>query len=239
MTFFSAFILGLLASAHCAGMCGGFQLALQTNTIVRSKRQMIEHLLMLNVGRLTTYITAGILLGLLGLAIVNSFDLPRISESMRLFSGVIILLIGIQLLLKKMRPFQFLETLGASLWQWLSPKMSHTSNLKRQSFFTGIIWGFLPCGLVYGVLIISVFANSIPATALVMLGFGLGTLPALLLTGGMYQYFRDVFQNQWIQLSGGLFFILGGLLMLSSPFWVNKDFLSHYPALLNLAFCVS
>ena len=242
MTIFSAFILGLVASAHCAGMWGGLQVALQ-GMVLRSQQQMLQHVILLNLGRLLTYVTAGVLLASFGFGIVNPLDIPNVSYWTRVFSGAVIVLIGVQLLFKEQRPFQLIEVLGTALWRKVSvlitAKESTNKHTKKHSLFTGMIWGFLPCGLVYGVLIVSMLADSLLDTGLVMLGFGLGTLPALMLTGVFYQQFKTLISQPTLQMAGGMFFILGGALMLSAPLWVSRNFLYDYPELLNVVFCVT
>jgi sulfite exporter TauE/SafE len=243
MTFLSALILGLLAGAHCAGMCGGLQMAMQAGgpqeATLRSRREALTHLLLMNVGRIITYVLAGVVFAYVGYATLNGLNLASTSRWLRVATGVVIFLIGLQILLGSARPFQFIEPLGAALWRPVSSLINHTSNRKSQSFLTGIAWGFLPCGLVYSVLIVSVFSNDMSASALTMLGFGLGTMPALVFTGLVYKRFKETINNRSLQWAGGLFFMLGGVLIVSAPYWVNKEFMFDYPELLNLVFCVS
>ena len=247
MTFWSALILGLVASPHCAGMCGGLQMALQggidggaqNSVVIRSASEQRLHLLFLNMGRVCTYVTAGVLFAWLGLAFVSSLSIPQISSVLRGVSALVIISIGLQLLFRNQRPFHFLEGLGSSIWKVVSVLIKYDGSLYRQSFVSGLAWGFLPCGLVYGVVLTAVFADGLLDSSLIMLGFGVGTLPAMLLTGSVYQWFRAWSRSTSVQIAGGLFFIVGGLLMLSAPYWVSKEFLKDYPQLLNMVFCVT
>ncbi len=242
MTFISALLLGLIASPHCAGMCGGLQMALQggaEQATVRSPSQQHVHLLLLNFGRITTYIVAGIVFTCLGAELFSQLNIQDLSRVLRIMAGTVILLIGIQLLWRAHRPFQFLEGMGAILWQSMSKLIKHDGGRVHQSYLSGIAWGFLPCGLVYGVVLTAVFADNIGDSALIMLGFGLGTLPAMLLTGTAYQWLRAWNNSSSVQVAGGLFFLLGGVLMLSAPYWVSTQFLQDYPVLLNAVFCLT
>jgi sulfite exporter TauE/SafE len=243
MTFLSALILGLLAGAHCAGMCGGLQMAMQAGSpqevTLRSRREALSHLILMNVGRITTYVLAGAVFAYIGYATLNGLNITNSARWLRVATGVVIFLIGLQLFLGKQRPFQFIEPLGAAVWRAVSKLITHSSNRKTQSLVTGIAWGFLPCGLVYSVLFVSVLSNDVWASALTMLGFGLGTMPALLFTGLLYKRFKESVNSRSFQSAGGVFFMLGGSLILSAPYWVSLDFMHGYPELLNLAFCIA
>lgn len=243
MTFLSALILGLLAGAHCAGMCGGLQMAMQAGgsqeVTLRSRKEALTHLLLMNFGRIITYVFAGVFFTYIGYAALNGLNITNSAKWLRIATGVVIFLIGLQILLGKHRPFQFIEPLGAAVWRPVSKLINHTSNRKSQSLITGLAWGFLPCGLVYSVLLVTVFSNDVSASALTMLGFGLGTMPSLIFTGLLYTRFKQTISNRSFQWVGGLFFMLGGSLILSAPYWVNRDFMYDYPQLLSLAFCVT
>lgn len=244
MTFWSALILGLVASAHCAGMCGGLQMAIQSASlekgiVVRSSKEKLHYLILLNFGRVFTYAVAGFLFSLLGAATLSSIDIPSLAYWLRLFTGFFVVLIGVQLMLSTQRPFAFLEPAGAFVWARVSKFVSHSKGTHSAAFANGLIWGFLPCGLVYGVLLSAVVLNQPPSAALVMMGFGIGTIPALVLTGAAYQKFRSIVHKSAVQVFTACVFIVGGVAIITSPYWVDKSFLQDYPLLLNTVFCLT
>ncbi|RBP50693.1 sulfite exporter TauE/SafE family protein [Arenicella xantha] len=243
MTFWSALILGLLASAHCAGMCAGLQMAMlsgpTSNQVIRSQTDAIWHVALLNFGRMVTYVSLGVVFTLLSYTVVAQLNISAVSRALRIATALTIVLIGIQLLMRKKRPFQRLEQLASSIWRPISKLIVHDSNRRYRSFLAGIAWGFLPCGLVYGVLLTSVFSADVFGAGLVMLGFAIGTMPALVLSGLLFKRFQSVVSNRYSQTIGGLFFILGGLAMLTAPYWVSREFLNDYPLLLNTVFCIT
>lgn len=244
MTFWSALILGLIASGHCIGMCGGLQLALQNSPsdqgiVMRSQKQQNHYLLLLNSGRIATYFLAGLVFSFIGASTLIKLNIVELSYTARLFAGLIVTLIGLQILLREQRPFQFIEALGVSLWKKVSKTIDHSSNTWSTALLNGFVWGFLPCGLVYGVLLSTMFIQSPIQGALVMIGFGIGTIPALVLTGLSFHKFRSAVNTKWVQHSAAWFFIFGGALMISAPYWVSKEFLRGYPILLNSVFCIT
>jgi len=206
---------------------------------LRSRRDAFIHLLLMNAGRILTYVVAGVVFSYIGYATLDGLNITNSARWLRVATGVVIFLIGLQIFLDKRRPFQFIEPLGAAVWRPVSKLIKHKGNRKSQSLITGIAWGFLPCGLVYSVLFVSVFSNDVLASALTMLGFGLGTMPALIFSGLLYKRFKESVNSRSFQWAGGLFFMLGGSLILSAPYWVNLDFMRGYPELLNLAFCIT
>lgn len=240
MTFVSALILGLLASLHCAAMCGGLQSALQQPMVIRSQRDNLFHLFALNAGRLSTYVAMGSLVSILGTQFLSFADIPWLTSMARYGAALILVLMGLQLLLSQRKPFAWMERFGAGLWVRAQQYLPASKRSKlRHSLQRGLIWGFLPCGLVYGVLISTLLLPSATDAAKVMLGFGLGTLPAMLLTGGLYSHFRSLVQNRAVQTVGGVIFVQGGLLMALAPMFSNTDFMHAYPEVLASMFCYS
>ena len=240
MTFLSALLLGLLASAHCAAMCGGLQSVLQQTMVIRSAQQAYLHLLALNFGRLSIYCLAGSLLAVLGGSIVGLIDVPQLTRTARYFTAIVLILIGVQLLLPNVRLFAWLELFTKSAWQRIQRYMPKSDdNHLRGSYLRGLIWGFLPCGLVYSVLLTTLFADGSLQGALIMLGFGLGTLPAMLLTGGLYLHLRTMIRNKVVQIFAGVIFIQGGVLMIAAPWFTNMEFMRAYPQLMSGLFCIS
>lgn len=242
MTFWSALLLGIVASVHCAGMCGGLQMAFQATpggVAMRTPAQAFQHLLLLNAGRILTYIIAGLIFSSIGYGVLAGVNVVGAINGLRAISGGIILLIGLQILFSQQRPFQLIERLGAKLWQTANKHIDLSSGRPSQHLRNGMLWGLLPCGLVYGVLLTTVFASDTITTVLVMLGFGIGTLPSMLMTGMASKQLTSVLRSNFVQISGGLFFIIGGVLLLTAPWWVTTSFIQDYPQLLNLAFCVT
>lgn len=238
MTFVSALLLGLLASAHCAAMCGGLQGALQQPLVLRSRRDAIVHLVMLNTGRITTYILAAVIFSFFGAKLLLKFDIPSITQALRYLAAFVLIALGVQLLLSKSKPFLWLEKYGVALWKYVQRyrPMQNKSRI-RHSLIRGLIWGFLPCSLIYGVLVSTLFLPTTMDAAAVMLGFGLGTLPAMLLTGGLYQSFRSFIRNRAVQTLGGIVFIQGGVFIIIAPWFTSTEFMGAYPEIMATMFC--
>jgi len=108
------------------------------------------------------------------------------------------------------------EQLGQGIWRRLEPYGRRLLPVRhyRQAFLLGTIWGWLPCGLVYSVLIWTLFSGSAATGALLMLSFGLGTLPNLLAMGVFATVLQKWVQQQWVrQLSGITVMAMGGLML--------------------------
>lgn len=224
---------------HCAAMCGGLQSVLQGPNVIRSQPQARAHVFFLNLGRVSTYTVAGLLVGFIGSSSLNLIQRPELVQGLRIFTGVVLILIGLQLIFVRSKPFYFLERWGAGLWRVVSQHLPTADKTSASaSWLTGVIWGFLPCGLVYSILLTTIFAESSRHAALTMLGFGFGTLPAMLLTGELYGQLRNLIRSKAAGLVGGIFFVQGGLLVLFAPFFVSKEFLRAYPELMNTFFCI-
>jgi sulfite exporter TauE/SafE len=240
MTFWSALLLGLLASAHCAGMCGGLQSVFQQSFVIRSKRQASIHLVVLNLGRLSMYVVFGFVFTYFGTKILSVIDIPELTNGARYIAAFVLIAMGIQLVLSNAKPFQFLEIIGGWLWRLVSRyHPNEGGDSIARSYRLGMIWAFLPCGLIYGVLLTTLLSNDPMQGASTMFGFGLGTLPAMVLTGSVYRHFRGLVRARYTQLFGGAIFVQGGVLILLAPLFVDMGFMRAYPELVSTMFCVS
>lgn len=176
----AAFVLGLLSSAHCLGMCGGIMGAL-TMAIPRdahASRWLI--LLFYNLARITSYACIGLLAG----AAIGVMDSHLALQSLRVVAGI--LLIGMGLYLANWwRGLIYLERAGQYLWAYVQPlsKPFLPVNSIWKAIPLGFIWGWLPCGLVYSALGLAISQGQAVMSASVMLAFGLGTLPTVLASG--------------------------------------------------------
>lgn len=238
MGFLSAILLGLLASLHCAGMCGGLQAALNRPQALRKPIENQLHLVSMNLGRVALYTVAGTIIGFVGASVGSVLDFPDWSTWLRRIAAIMIIVIGFQLLFSIDKPFSFLEKYGYKLWQKVKPYLNIATPVSYvQSFKQGLVWGFLPCGLVYSVLSVASLSGSAWSGAITMLGFGVGTLPAMLLTGQLFWNVKSVLQKGVVQKSGGVFFILVGTLIFLAPQLASHEGIQQHPIFHTLARC--
>ena len=170
-TFYVAMLaLGAVSSVHCVGMCGGIVTAFATGRVIpiHAARPMAR-LAAFNAGRLCTYAALGSMAGAVGELLAAQLVLYVVANIALVLAGLHLVGAG---------PLSRLEALGAPLWRRLNPLLP-----TRSGFLSGLLWGFLPCGLVYGALAAAAFARSPAAGAAAMLAFGAGTLPLLLGAG--------------------------------------------------------
>jgi len=209
---FSALIMGLVGSTHCIGMCGGIvsTLSLQHQSkYVRSiwYQQLIQ--LAYNAGRISSYMFIGLIISLFTSSLLN--QLPDPHQISNYISGIFFILLGIYIG-KWINSFSWLESAGQLLWSKIEPigrKYIPATNLK-QAYLFGLVWGWLPCGLVYSALALSATQIHLLDAVMVMLWFGLGTLPALLLIGNFAKNFRTWVQHKIIRWVLAVFLIAIG-----------------------------
>ena len=210
----AAFVTGLLGSAHCVGMCGGISGLFAVNAAVASLRTQLPRSVAYNCGRVLTYAILGVIVALLGKTMVDA--IPRLAAPVRLVSGALIILIGLQVAFN-WRILTPLENLGAKLWQKIAPTAKGLLPVESgaQALALGLVWGFLPCGLVYSVLLLAASTADPVAGSLVMLGFGLGTMPAMIATGLSASKLGQFMNRR--RLGAGLLVVFIGLATIAMP----------------------
>ena len=207
----SAFLVGLLGGGHCAGMCGGIVGAVSLS--LPGSRPRIGFLLVYNLGRIASYGAAGLLAGAIG---ASSFFLDHVLPVERVLyalASVMLILLGLYLA-GIWRGVVVLETVGGKLWRHVQPWSKRFLPVRTlpQALALGSIWGWLPCGLVYSVVVAALATGSPWHGGALMLAFGLGTLPALLAMGMAAVRMRAVLQHVWVRRLSGLVVIGFGLL---------------------------
>ena len=178
--FGAVFLTGLLGGVHCAGMCGGIIAALSGQA---GGRRLPLHLAY-NGGRVLSYALAGALAGAAGsLGLLLDGVLP---VQLALYVLANVMLIGLGLYLAGVSSVvAWIERLGMALWRRIQPltrSLLPADTLPR-ALGLGLLWGWLPCGLVYAVLTTALLTGDALDGAAIMAAFGLGTLPNLLLAG--------------------------------------------------------
>ncbi len=219
--FISVFLMGLLGGVHCLGMCGGvvgmLSAGLDPQVRANPKKVALFHL-NYNFGRILSYILMGIIFGLIGTILAQTLQMSVFDKVLRIFSGVLMIMVGLYIG-NWSSNIQILEKLGAKLWAKLQPLTQRFLPIRnlRSSFFTGLLWGGIPCGLVYGALSFAVLSGSMLEGGLIMLAFGLGTLPSLLLMASLSTQLGFVIQKPWVRRLSGLLIIVLGIMALWMP----------------------
>jgi sulfite exporter TauE/SafE len=208
------FVVGLLGGGHCAGMCGGIVGALSLQS-PRGGASVAVHLAY-NLGRIASYALAGLLAGLLGQA---AGDLLPLQRGLYLFASLMLVAMGLYLL-GATRTLNWIENGGQALWRRIQPLTGRFLPVRgmAQAFPLGLLWGWLPCGLVYSALTTALASGTALKGALAMLAFGLGTLPNLLLAGLLLARFRRFAQARATRMVSGLLVLGYGIYGLIN-FW--------------------
>lgn len=204
----TAFMLGLLSSAHCVGMCGGIMGALTMAVPVEAHRRRLALLITYNVGRILSYTLMGLLVGLFGQGFADMGG----STWLRTLAGLLLIAMGLYLA-NWWRGLHYLEVGGRYLWAYLQPlgKSLMPVNTLLKALLLGGLWGWLPCGLVYSALMYAMAQAQPMSAATLMFAFGLGTLPAVLATGLAAQQFARLLQRQHIRWAFAVLIISFGL----------------------------
>jgi sulfite exporter TauE/SafE len=185
----AAFIAGLAGGLHCAGMCGGIIGALCQPSISASTAPSWRKLVAYNTGRITSYTTAGILVGALGAAGFLTQAAPVAQPLAMALASVMLVALGLSL--AGISPVvRRIEIIGVWLWRLIQPwtaALLPVTTLSR-AFALGALWGWLPCGMVYAVLVTALALGNWWQGGLVLFAFGVGTLPNLLGIGLFWQH---------------------------------------------------
>jgi sulfite exporter TauE/SafE len=183
-------VAGFASGVHCAGMCGGFAAAFSAARPVHrypgrpGRLQELTRQFMLSAGRITSYSLAGAIAGSLGGIGAWILGAAPIQTALFVIANAALILAALYLAGVK-GWLARMETIGAPLWRRLQPHAARLALARTlpQAYAAGLLWGWLPCGLVYGALAAAALAGTPARGAAAMLAFGLGTLPNLLLIG--------------------------------------------------------
>lgn len=210
------FAIGLFGSVHCVGMCGSIAGALALSLPLACRRDphcLIRYLVAYNLGRIMSYTVAGGIGGLIGSALSGAVLIPAVHEFFRILAAAIVIAVGLYLT-GWVPQLKQLEHLGLPLWRRLEPLGRRLLPVRSLShaFLYGTVWGWLPCGLVYYALVLTLSAEHAAQGALFMLLFGLGTLPAMAAVGSATGWLAGLARNRSWQRAAGLLLVAAGVL---------------------------
>lgn len=213
-----AFTIGFLGSPHCLGMCGGIVSAFGISMQGVSATKKSALIALYHMGRMISYVILGAVSGLLGATIFAPFvhhsSIPRVAVGVALVF-VALLMLGLPMLKE-------IERLGLGLWNKLSSIRVKLFPLTTapKALGAGLLWGFLPCGLVYGAMLVALSAGtadkgvgSIGFGAVFMLAFGLGTIPMLIVTQGAVIWLQTHIKRFSLRKVSGVIMLISGFLV--------------------------
>lgn len=213
-------VVGLLSALHCVGMCGGIVGALTFSLPAHARRDMTRFLvftLAYNIGRILSYALAGALFGWLGALVFASANAGVAAWLLRAVAALITVAVGFYIAGWFPR-FARVEQIGEPLWRALEPVGRRLLPVRTpvRALLFGAVWGWLPCGLVYAMLLAAPAQSSAVGGAVYMALFGLGTLPVMLGTGLLAGRIRGFAGKPAPRLAGGLAVVGLGLFTLWS-----------------------
>ncbi|RPH63674.1 MAG: sulfite exporter TauE/SafE family protein [Burkholderiales bacterium] len=224
----SVFLLGLFGGVHCASMCGGIVALLGSrHRIIPIRAQAgagalagvqssVPLQLAYNVGRIGSYTIAGAIAGGIGSAAWLAGHALPVQQVAFVAANLVMIALGVALTGLAgggLRRLVVLERAGAALWRRIGP---HATRLLGAASVPGALaagaaWGWVPCGMVYGVLVAALVSGSAADGALLMLVFGLGTLPNLLALGFAAQRGAQLLARPGARIAAGVAIVLFGL----------------------------
>ena len=229
----ATFLASLVSGWHCALMCGGIAAALERPAAVitplKSKSELFFLQLTMHLGRLTTYVLLGALAAWLGAALWQQSLVP-LQRPLFVFTSGLLIWVGLKLLVRGREPRlvsgKWLGSKIAAYWARFFGKMGS----RPARWFSGMLWGLVPCALVYSVLPLAFLSGEIWTGAVLMLAFGLGTLPNLLLISRFSAALTQFGHYAWVRYCSAILFLGAGIFGLYRS-WVLPE------ALLKGGFC--
>jgi sulfite exporter TauE/SafE len=188
-SFFVAILMGLFSAFHCLGMCGSIigSLTLSLKREIReNKRLLLPFVASYNAGRVLSYSMAGMLAGFAENVLSMPLGEGHGHRILQILSAIVMLGAGLHIGGWFPR-FAYIEKFGNVVWRRIEPygrRLVPVETLPR-AFVFGMVWGWLPCGLVYTALALAATTGDVFRSTFTMLAFGLGTMPAVMGVGIM------------------------------------------------------
>ena len=208
----NAFVIGLIGSLHCIGMCGPLMITFTDRTGVRAYLSFLIY----HASRIAVYALIGVLFGLIG----TSLELIQLQRFGVILIGVMIIIVyGFP----KIRNSIEAKYYRSTFYQWIKTRFTSHYHSRLRWMAAGVVNGFLPCGLIYLAAAGAILTINMGESMLFMIFFGLGTLPGLALVGVIRNRLPNLFRNasktitMFALLAGGLLIIRG--LAVEDPDW--------------------
>ncbi|KFN45016.1 sulfite exporter TauE/SafE family protein [Arenimonas oryziterrae] len=223
LTLAAAWLSGLFGGVHCLAMCGGIATGLSASA---PSTHAFRQALLLNLGRIGGYALAGAIVGGLGGGLLRLARLEGLAASLRMLLGLVLVVTALRLVFPTR--LSGLSSLGHRVWQHLRPwreRAIPAGGLARP-IVMGLFWGWLPCGLSTTLLMAAWLESSALHGGLLMLAFGLGTLP--LMTGLSWSgahFARRLANPRW-RFAAAAMIAAAGVVTIAAP-WLDLQGHAH------------
>ena len=219
LSLFAALLAGLAGSVHCLVMCGGLSgaLTLRARHAGASVGRTASHAITQQLGRLASYAIAGALSASAISMVPALLAFEPLGLALRALAGLVLIGAAVGILFS-WRPLGRVEQLGGRMWRHLAPLTRKLpADRISGSFFLGMLWGWLPCGMVYSMVLVAALSGSALKGAATMLCFGLGTLPAILFAGLASTQILHMRTGRRLNTAFGVLLLVLGLLTVAAP----------------------
>lgn len=214
----AAFLSGLLGGIHCTAMCGGIASSLNA----KNSSHIFTHALLLNLGRVSSYTLAGLIAGTVGASFISTIKIPHLGEVLRSLMGLVLIIIALRILFPQ--TFAFTKVGNGFFWRQLSKIKAYLPQSGyAHSLSMGALWGWLPCGLSTSLLMAAWFEASPLHSSLMMLAFGIGTLPLMITLSYSGGHFTRYLGEPKVRYSFAFFILLAGLITAITPWLIHSS----------------
>lgn len=212
----SAWLMGLLGSTHCVVMCGGVVAATCSAVPLRRGtgwRADLPYILAYNAGRIASYMMAGAMAGGIGASLASLGFVARAQLALRVCAGVLMITVGLYVA-GVGAAMRSIERVGEPAWRHIAPVARRLVPVRSptQALALGLLWGWMPCGLVYAAFASAVTSGSAFGGAMTMLAFGLGTLPTLVAMGSAARALAHAARVRWVRAVAGVVLVALGVM---------------------------
>ncbi len=215
ITFLGGLVLGLASTLHCSAMCGGISCSALLSLSPQSGWDRVRYAVLLNLGRILAYAALGIAAALIGSAIIK----PETTMNYRVlqYIGAVVLMWTGLSMAGMMPRFALLDGAMTRLSGSVATITRPLQGTAAAPLALGAIWGLNPCPMVYAALFTATLTASPWGGFSVMAGFGLGTLPGVLVAGLGLASLRGIEKSRAIQIAAGLIIAIVGFASLYIP----------------------
>lgn len=216
MQVITPFLIGLFSGFHCMAMCGGL-------CAVICQKQSRKIILITNIGRVITYVFLGCVFAGIIQGASLKLNLNIVSIVLRTIMGICLLLLGLSILTQSKSKL-FNNSVNLPVWKFASNTLNKLKNNQRPTAFLikGMLWGLIPCGLLYGLLLVAATTQNTLSGGLFMLFFGMGTILPLLISQELFKHIKHFITLKFIRTSAATFIIIIGCWILVSPWYAHN-----------------